>query len=189
MITVRGIAALTVSTLVLTACGVPPEDEPHPVPLPRRPLNTASAPPATEPAGEVAQVLCLVRDDRLAQTVRRVDPALDPQRQLDQLVAGPTPTEQTQGLSTALAVTGLTVNLPAGSTTATVEISEANSGAARNDAVLAYGQIVCTLTSRADTAAVSFVRDGRPLQVPRGDGTLTSQALRSTDYRSLIGPA
>jgi hypothetical protein len=81
------------------------------------------------------------------------------------------------------------VNLPAGSTTATVEISEANSGAARNDAVLACGQIVCTLTSRADIAAVSFVRDGRPLQVPRGDGTLTSQALRSTDYRSLIGPA
>jgi hypothetical protein len=189
MITVRGIAALAVSSLLLTACGVPAQDQPHPVTLPRRPLDTTSIPAATDPAGEVAQVLCLINGDRLVQTGRRVRAASGPQQQLDQLVAGPTAAEQAQGISTALAATELTVNVPAGSFTAAVEISEPDDSAARNDAVLAYGQIVCTLTARADIAAVSFQRDGQPLQVPRGDGTLTGQALRASDYRSLIGPA
>lgn len=134
-------------------------------------------------------MLCLVRDNRLVQAVRRVDAVPAPQQQLDQLVAGPTPNEQAQGMSTALAATELTVNLPIGSSTAEVGISETDDSAARTDAVLAYGQIVCTLTSRADIATVSFRRDGEPLRVPRGDGILTGEALRAGDYRSLIGPA
>ena len=189
MSTVRARAALVASLLVLTACGVPAQDEPHTVGLPRRPLDTASSAAGAGPVGEVAQVLCLVQDNRLTQTVRRIDSAPDPQRHLDQLVAGPTAAEQRRGLSTALAVTALTVSLPAGSTTATVEVGEAEEGAARSDEVLAYGQIVCTLTSRPDIAAVVFVRAGQPLQVPRGDGTLSSGPLRAADYRSLIGPA
>ncbi|OJF11374.1 GerMN domain-containing protein [Couchioplanes caeruleus] len=189
MITVRGLAVLTATLFLASACGVPTQDEPHPVTLPRRPLNASPSAAASEPAGEVAQVLCLVRDNRLAQTVRRVGAVPGPQRQLDQLIAGPTPAEQAQGLSTALATTTLTVTVPPGAAVATVEISEADDNAARSDEVLAYGQIVCTLTSRADIAAVSFHRDGQPLQVPRGDGTLSSEPLRAADYRILIGPA
>ncbi|MEU4690463.1 GerMN domain-containing protein [Actinoplanes sp. NPDC023714] len=188
MITVRWIAVLLAAVLAPAACGVPAQDDAHPVALPRRPLNTSTASAAAEPVGEVAQVLCLIRDSRLTQTVRRFDTLLDPQRQLDQLVAGPTASEQAQGLSTALATAALTVRLPAGQTTAAVEIAEAGEGAARSDEVLAYGQIVCTLTSRADIAAVTFLRDGQPLQVPRGDGTLSSGPVRAADYRSLIGP-
>lgn len=183
-------AALVVMFPLLTACGVSAQDEPHPVQLPRRPLNATSPSAVTEPMGDVAQVLCLVRDNRLVQTVRRVDVTPSPQRQLDQLVAGPTPGEQTQGLSTALAATALTVGFPEGSadSEAVVEVGEADESAARSDEVLAYGQIVCTLTSRADIAAVSFLREGKALQVPRGDGTLSSGPLRASDYRLLIGP-
>ncbi|MEU4427644.1 GerMN domain-containing protein [Actinoplanes sp. NPDC024001] len=185
MRTVPAVAVLSTAFVLLTACGVPAQDEPHPVSLPRRPLNTVSSVPAA-PIGEVAQVLCLVRDDRLVQAVRRVDAVPDPQRQLDQLVAGPTPAEQSLGLSTALATTALTVSLPPGSTTAAVEVGPAEEGASRSDEALAYGQIVCTLTSRADIAAVTFLQDGRPLQVPRGDGRLSGEALRAADYRTLI---
>lgn len=130
-------------------------------------------------------MLCLVRDTRLAQVVRRVGAVPDPQHQLDQLVAGPTRDEQQRGLSTALAATALTVHLSSG--IADVEVGEAGEGSARSDEVLAYAQIVCTLTSRADVAAVSFSRDGKPLQVPRGDGTLSGDPLRAADYRTLIG--
>jgi spore germination protein GerM len=189
MTTARSIAVLSVSIFLLAGCGVSAQDEAHPVTLPRRPLTTTSSAPATEPAGEVAQVLCLVRDNQLVQTVRRVDAILGPQRQLDQLVAGPTPAEQVQGLSTALATTALTVRLPAGGATADVEVGEADEGAGRSDEVLAYGQIVCTLTSRADIAAVTFSRDGQPLQVPRGDLTLSADPLSATDYRLLLGHA
>ncbi|MBG0565445.1 GerMN domain-containing protein [Actinoplanes aureus] len=188
MIAVRARAALATALLLLAGCGVPAQDEPHPVTLPRPPLGTASPVASAAAGGEAAQVLCLVRDNRLTQTVRRVDSVTDPQRQLDQLVAGPTAAEQAQGLTTALAATALTVTLPPGATTATVEVGAAGEGAARSDEVLAYGQIVCTLTARTDIATVAFVRAGRPLQVPRGDGTLSSSPLRVADYRSLIGP-
>ncbi|MEU4420256.1 GerMN domain-containing protein [Actinoplanes sp. NPDC024001] len=189
MIKLRFLTTVTATALLLAACGVAAQDEPHRVELPRRPLNVTSSAAVTQPAGDAAQVLCLVRENRLSQTVRRVDSVSDPQRHLDQLLAGPTPAEQAQGLSSALAATDLRVRLPAGSMTADVEISEPDEGAARSDEVLAYGQIVCTLTSRSDIAAVSFRRDGEPLQVPRGDGTLSNGVLRAGDYRSLIGPS
>jgi spore germination protein GerM len=185
----RLIAALGAALFVLGGCGVPAQDEPHPVSLPRRPLAAPSSAAAADPAGEVAQVLCLVRETRLVQTVRRFGTPLDPQRQLDQLVAGPTPAEQAQGLSTALATTALAVSLPPGDPTAVVEVGPADEAASRSDEVLAYGQIVCTLTSRADVAAVRFLREGRPLQVPRGDGILSGDPLRAADYVSLIGQA
>ncbi|WP_436534644.1 GerMN domain-containing protein [Actinoplanes sp. HUAS TT8] len=187
MTVVRRILVL-VAALLLTGCGVPVQDEPHDVTLPRQPLNITSSPAATAPSGDVAQVLCLVRDGRLVQVVRRVPVALNPQGELDQLVAGPGPNEQSRGLSTALATTALTVQLPADGT-AVVEVGDAGEGAARSDEVMAYGQIVCTLTARADVGAVTFQRAGRPLQVPRGDGTLTDAPVRLSDYRSLFGPA
>jgi spore germination protein GerM len=183
---VRTLLAATV-LLVFTGCGVPAQDEPHQVELPRRALNVTTAPTTTEPTGEVAQVMCLVGDNRLVQSVRRVDAIPDPQRQLDQLIAGPTPAEQTRGLSTALAATAMTVTVPANGAVAVVEVGETDESAARSDEVLAYGQIVCTLTSRADIAAVAFQREGQPLQVPRGDLTPSSDPLRAADYRSLIG--
>jgi hypothetical protein len=178
------------AALLLTACGVPAQNEPHRVELPRRAL-TAPPPTAanTVPTGDVAEVLCLIRDGRLVQTVRRAKAVSPPQGQLDQLVAGPSAAEQSHRLSTALAGAVLTVDLPISVTRATVQVSEAEEGFARSDDVLAYGQIVCTLTSRADISAVSFRRDGKPLQVPRADGTLSTGPLNVVDYRSLIGPA
>lgn len=187
---VRWPAVALSSLLALTACGVPAQDEPHVVSLPRRPLNeTASAAASAEAVGEVAHVLCLVRDGRLVQAVRRADTMPTPQRQLDLLGNGPNLVEQDQGLSSALATTALTVSLSPGDTTATVEITEGEEGTGRSDEVLGYGQIVCTLTSRADIGAVTFQRDGRPLQVPRGDGILSGGPLRLADYSSLTGPA
>ncbi|MEV0902561.1 GerMN domain-containing protein [Actinoplanes sp. NPDC049802] len=186
MIIVRMVLTV-VAVLLFTGCGVPVQDEPHQVDLPRRPLNVTAGPTAVEPVGEVAQVMCLVSDDRLVQSVRRVDAIPNPQQQLDQLVAGPTPAEQAQDLSTALAATALTVTVPAGGAVAAVEVGETGESAARSDEVLAYGQIVCTLTSRADIAAVTFQREGRPLQVPRGNLTLSSGPLRTADYQSLLG--
>jgi spore germination protein GerM len=184
----RVVAVVLTGGFLLAGCGVPAQDEPHPVTLPRRPLNVTASAAAAVPPGEVAQVICLTRDDRLVETVRRSGTALDPQRQLDLLVIGPTPAEQAQGLTTALAATALRVTVPAASATAAVEISEPYEGVGRIDEALAYGQIVCTLTARPDIAAVTFLRDGRPLQVPDGDGEVTGAPLTATDYRSRIDP-
>lgn len=183
-----GLAVLAV--LCLTACGVTEQDEPHSVTLPRRALNgppSAAATPGS--GGEVAEVLCLVRDGGLRQVVRRIDAAPDPQRHLDDLLAGPDSAERGRGLSTALAGVDLAVRTPPGSAETSIEVTEADPDTGRSDEALGYAQIVCTLTTRADVNSVVFTRDGKVLRVPRADGTLSEGPLSASDYRSLIGPA
>src|SRR5690349_21425571 len=83
----RAWLTITVAVVLLGGCGVRAQDEPHGVDLPRHPLTTPGAGPAVA-VGEVAQVLCLVRDDKLVQTVRRTASYPTVQAQLDSLVAG-----------------------------------------------------------------------------------------------------
>ena len=60
---------------------------------------------------------------------------------------------------------------------------------ARSGEVLAYGQIVCALTSGdAEIDTVSFVIRGEPLAVPRADGSLAGRELTIADYASLLDP-
>ncbi|WP_250005625.1 GerMN domain-containing protein [Actinoplanes sp. M2I2] len=178
--------ALTAAVVLLGGCGVRAQDEPHGVDLPRHPLTTPGAGPAVA-NGEVAQVLCLVRDGRLVQTVRRTPAYPAVQAQLNTLTAGPTAAERTAGLGTALSGLTLTAEEIAGAEV-TVGFPEVDEGNARNDEILAYGQIVCTLTARADVGTVLFTRAGQPLEVPRSDGTLTGAPLRSSDYSDLLQP-
>ncbi|WP_250031123.1 GerMN domain-containing protein [Paractinoplanes maris] len=183
----RRLTVIMVSAVVLLGgCGVRAQDEPHGVDLPRHPLTTPGAGPAVA-VGDVAQVLCLVRDGHLVQTVRRTPTYPTMQGQLDSLMAGPTTAEQAAGLSTALSGFALTAGKHTGAQV-TVEVPDVDEGDARNDGSLAYGQIVCTLTARADVGTVLFTRGGQPLQVPLPDGTLTGAPLRSSDYAALLRP-
>jgi len=177
---------MTVAVVLLGGCGVRAQDEPHGVDLPRHPLTSPGAGPAVA-VGEVAQVLCLVRDGRLVQTVRRTRAYPTVQAQLESLAAGPTPEERSAGLGTALSGVVLTGRMPAGAEV-TVEFPAADEGNARNDEILAYGQVVCTMTARGDVGSVVFTRGGQPLQVPRADGTLTGGPLHSSDYARLLQP-
>lgn len=186
----RGKAVVLVACMSMASiagCGVPAQDEPHAVDLPRSPLAAAPEDQPSPVAGEVGEVLCLVRDGRLIQAVRRVATAPSVQQQLEELVAGPTSAEQSLGLTTALAHLSLSARPSSGPGIA-VEVTEPDEGNARSDEILAYGQIVCTLTARADVNTVIFTEEGQRLEVPRADGTLTSEPLRGSDYSSLIGP-
>ncbi|GAA3347074.1 hypothetical protein GCM10020358_60490 [Amorphoplanes nipponensis] len=175
--------------ILVSSCGVSTQSEPHAVELPRRPLTEPRASAATEGrAGGVAEVLCMVRDNRLVETVRRLDAPPTPQEHIDHLVAGPTQPERDRAMTTALVGSSLEVRM-AGDATAQVEITEADEGSARSDETLAYAQIVCTLTSRADVASVLLLRDGDRLEVPRADGSLSRGPLYGSDYTALIAPA
>jgi len=180
----RGLTLLIV--LLLAGCGVTAQDEPHTVELPRRPLTDGAGPAPTGRAGEVAEVLCLVRDGRLVEIVRRIEAPPSPQEQVDHLTAGPTGTERGGGLTTALAGLSFTVSFPAGSGQAALDVVEPDDAAARVDETLAYGQVVCTLTSRPDVASVVFTQRGETLQVPRADGALSRGPLYGSDYAALV---
>ena len=56
----------------------------------------------------------------------------------------------------------------------------------RTDEVLAFVQVVLTRTSLPDVRAVRFSREGRPLPVARGDGTLGAGWLTRRDYSNLL---
>ncbi|MEV4134642.1 GerMN domain-containing protein [Dactylosporangium sp. NPDC049742] len=111
-------------------------------------------------------------------------PAID--EQLRNLLSGPTAAERDAGYTSAL--TGITVTgiVEVRGGDATVEIGSRSDGVGRSDEVLAYGQIVCTLTSRADVDTVSFLHDGQPLRVPRADASLTDGRLTAADYADLV---
>lgn len=176
----------TTAVFLLGGCGVGAQDEPHVVDLPRQAL-TSPGQGTSEPVGDVAQVICLVRNENLVQQVRRTQSYPTPQAQLDSLVTGPTAEERNAGLTTVLSGVTLTARGITGAQ-ATVEFPDAGEGGARNDKILAYAQVVCTLTARPDVAEVLFTRDGQRLEVPRSDGTLTSAPLRSSDYADMLQP-
>jgi hypothetical protein len=105
---------------------------------------------------------------------------------LEDLLRGPTRSEQEDGLTTALSTMRIE-DITVLQRRATVVVGERSADGTRNDEMLAYGQIVCTLTSQgAEVGTVSFVSEGRPLGVPRGDGSLDSGPLTVADYSNLI---
>ncbi|MFJ6194682.1 GerMN domain-containing protein [Micromonospora sp. NPDC092111] len=180
-----GTRAVLLAVLLLAGCGVPVDEQPRAV---EPPFGPPAAPTVSTPAGRVAQEFCLVRGDRLVRVVRQVDDPGGVDVQLRRLLAGPTAAERHAGLGTALpgALSATGARLVDGRAEVDVAPSEVDSG--RSDEVLAYGQIVCTLDGRSDVAGVSFLLRGRPLGVPRADGSLSSGPLTAADYTALTSP-
>jgi len=179
----RALAAV-LACLLVTGCGVPADDVPHDLDRPQS-ANRASA-PAADPLGPATERLFLVHDGKLVRTLRRVPAPRTPSQMVHDLLAGPTEAEQQDGLTSALS----TMNVGAVTLEqrrAAVEVGAASEQGGRSDEVLAYGQIVSTLTSQgADVGTVSFTRGGQPLAVPRGDGSLSTAPLTVADYAQLI---
>lgn len=182
----RALPAVLLLCLLLAGCGVPvdsgPRDLDHPGPA------YGSSGPAPDEFGPANERLYLIRDGRLVRVLRRVPSARTTEQMVQDLVAGPTRAEQEDGLTSALT----TMNV--GATTivqrrASVEVDETTDQGARSDEMLAYAQIVCTLTSQgAEVGTVSFTRDNKPLAVPRGDGSLSTDPLTIADYADLVSP-
>lgn len=176
----RVIGAL--AAVALTAgCGVPLDSSPRDVTDARAPYRSGA--PA-EGEGRVNERLCFVRDGRLVRALRRVPAIRPPEQQLRDLLAGPTAEESADRLSSALSTaSGVTMTLNGGR--ATVDIGSRDVGL-RSDDVLAFGQIVCTLTSQLQVGTVSFTSGGVPLGVPRADGSLSDAPLTIADYVGLL---
>jgi hypothetical protein len=135
----------------------------------------------------VPKTLFLVRDDKLVSVTRRVggQPTVD--ELIAALVAGPTNEEREQGVSSALLGSTLVAAVRAADRQAFVELSAPVDTAVRTDVVLAYAQIVCTLTALPAIDGVTFTRDGTAVGVPRADGSLSRGPLTTADYADLVG--
>lgn len=174
------------AVLVCAGCGVPVDDAPRRVAVPPGPFAAPTASAAPPGVGRVAEPFCFVRDDHLVRVVRPVDYLPDISTHLDHLLVGPAKSAREAGLTSALTGTALQLGARLTGGTAEVEVAGPADETGRSDEILAFGQIVCTLTSRADVHAVSFRRDGQPLEVPRADGSLTTDPLGAADYQALM---
>ncbi|MFR9777193.1 GerMN domain-containing protein [Micromonospora sp. MS34] len=181
----RHVASVLLVAL-LSGCGVPVDATPRSVSAPPGTFPTPAATATTESDGRVDETLCFVRDNGLEAVTRRVDGVSGVDTQLQHLLTGPDDTERERGLATALPGTVTVAGASATGTVAMIDVREAGEETGRSDEVLAFGQIVCTLTHRADVDSVAFRRDGQPLEVPRADGSLSSLPLTAADYRPLL---
>ncbi|MEV6367902.1 hypothetical protein D7147_07010 [Micromonospora musae] len=175
-----------VLVVLLGGCGVPVDDAPRRVRPPAGAFPTAVTAGPTAASGRVTEALCFVREGRLDRAGRRLDslPGID--LHLQHLLAGPTAGEREAGFASALPGTVSVAGVRMNGTLAEVDVRAAGEETGRSDEVLAFGQIVCTLTTRRDVDRVSFRRDGRPLDVPRGDGSLSRAPLGALDYAPLM---
>ncbi|MEU3453503.1 GerMN domain-containing protein [Micromonospora sp. NPDC006766] len=183
----RRVSIVAVAALLLAGCGVPVDEEPRRVPGPPRAYSPPAGDGAASNAGRVNESLCFVRDDRLRTVVRRVDYLPDVDTHLRHLLAGPGDAERDVGFTSALAGTTSVAGARLSGGVAEVEVGGPSDETGRSDQIVAYGQIVCTLSSRADVHGVTFSRYGQPLAVPRADGSLSVVPLTATDYAPLIG--
>lgn len=181
----RHLLAVATATMcaAVAGCGVPVEHDARPLPTPHH--TTTSAPNPAE-SGPISHTLYLVKDGTLVPVQRNQPTEPDAEELLQELLSGPTTTETDAGITSALLGTNVAANVQVTDGRATVELTTNLEGTGRNDDVLAFAQIVCTLASRPDISTVTFTRDGQRLRVPRSDGSLTQQPLTPADYANLI---
>ena len=179
-VTVALVAAVT------AGCGVSAEHTPRPIDPPQGPFQALSSPtPAAAPSGQMVEKLFLVKDGGLVAVTRHVDrePTID--SLVSDLLNGPTDSERDIGVASALGGNVVSaVHLSDG--LAVVDLATPIEGTGRNDEVLAYAQLVCTLTALPAVTGVTFTRDRQPIGVPRGDGSLSQDPLTTADYTGLI---
>ncbi len=181
----RTAVVLVLALSLLAGCGLSSERAPRLLEV-QDLGGTPSERPAVPP-GARSTTLYLVRDNALAPVTRRTAASGSPNTALQLLLRGPTTGESTQGLSTALGPDAVLLNrLTTSDNTVVVPLAGVPAGLGRSDEVLAYAQIVTTLTSLRDVSAVRFTRDGAALAVPRADGSLTGGPLSRRDYADLL---
>jgi spore germination protein GerM len=184
-------AVVGAATIVVAGCGVSTQATPQPVqPPPGVSLATTQPPDASE-SGHTPEYLYFVKDSMVVRVARRITGVPSTTDVVHDLLAGPDDQESAAGYTSALSGDRIVDSVQVRSGRATVALTAPMSEAGRNDVVLAYAQLVCTLTALPQISGVIFTSGGTPISVPRGDGSLSqgTTALTAADYTGLIGPA
>ncbi len=189
----RAVICVLTAVLALAACGVPVQSAPDPiepgsVPSQLREGGRTASPQPSTTTGRSALQINFVRNDQLV-SIRREAPTGAPAARLEiviqDLIAGPTETEQANGITTALPPNlNLTIAELSG-TRVVLELSGETEGRSATENVLAVGQIVLSVTALPSVDEVTFSRGGVPVEALLADGALTTDPLTAADYASL----
>lgn len=182
---VVGLAAVTIG-----ACGVRNQSSAQPVGADDVPFQLLDENTGVEPDGQTGDedaFVYLARGGGLISTVRALGPPVTLTDLLGALRRGPTEVEAAAGIRTALPEQQAASSVRRAGGLATVELTSAFIELPTGDQVLALAQIVYTFTGRPGVGQVQFAVGGEPAEIPRPDGTLTSNPVSRDDYAAL-GP-
>ncbi len=179
-------SAFIVMAVAAGACGIP--DDRQPTRLPGGVVAPALAPsePVQSPLAEVP--VFLVQAEHLVPVDRRAAPG-DVTGVLARLLAGPRQEEFAAGIRTAISPETELRSARLEGDTVPVDLTAALVEVGGEEQILAVAQIVLTATAVPGVVQVRLLLEGQAVEVPRADGTLTSDALRPQDYEALLKPA
>jgi len=182
--------AVAVVLVAIAGCGVPTQKSP--TRLSDNDVRVVSPVPSTTiPVGTPTDLyrLCLVSGGRIVTIVRELPAPLSVRRALEGLVD-----VVRSGVPVGFrsAITGAEITraeeaVPAIGI-ARVDLSADFAGISPGEQILALAQVVCTLTNVPAVQQVRFTLGGDPVDIPRADGSLTSEPVSRRDYRSLFQP-
>jgi len=183
------VLGVVICGLVLAACGIPDSSAPEPIPPGRVKFDlltpSTSEPPTTLPVTTAAATVYLIGPSRLVPVTRTVAAPVRLGTVLAALVQGPTEAEVASGLMSSVGQQARVLNSQTTNGIALINLDEAFLQLGLQAQIRALAQLVYTATSIPDVIAVQVSLNNNRGDVPRGDGTLTSEPVRRDDYATL----
>jgi spore germination protein GerM len=183
------IGSVCLIAALVASCSPGGQDRPDAIAdrdVPFQLLDTTST-TTIEPSASTASTLSLyfVLDDRLVSVSRQATDSPGADGLLRSLLDGPTGDEASFGVTTAIPSGTRVSGVDRSGGALVVELSS-DLATTDNTSVLAVGQLVLTASGLPGVERVRFEIDGKPVQVPKGDGTLASGAVTPQDYQELL---
>ncbi len=178
---------VVVAGALLAGCGVGAQSSPSAISPDDTPSDLVARPTPDRPPSRSAAAITVyfTGPAGLVPVSRPVDGSPSAARRLRALVAGPTTRERSIGLSTAIPREGDLTVVGVTATTIKVQLDPSFGEGAVPDQATAIAQVVFTLTDDHQGRGVAFVLDGKPVSVPRPDGSLVAGRVTREDFATL----
>jgi spore germination protein GerM len=174
--------------LVATGCGLSVEDEPRELAAddvpgdlltPRSTTTTSTTTPAVT---RTVQIYLVDSDARLASVDRELPDPVTVVDLIRSLLDGATDQESERGIRSVIASTTELLSSQRRDRTVVLNFSADFAIPQGEGGITSVAQVVFTATELEGISGVTFELDGVPTEVPRGDGTLTSDPLFRSDF-------
>ena len=189
------VALLALAGLVLAACGVAENDEPHVIAVEDLPPGLLDESPTTStsvasPTVQAVTVYYLVQQGevvRLVGVTREVGRADRARDRLAAVLAPPSAAEASLGILTSIPADTalLETELDEGSDELTVDLSRSLFDVQGQELRNAFAQLVWTATELPGVASVRFRVDGEVFRAPDDEGVEQPGAVSRSDYLAL----
>lgn len=172
--------------LVASGCGVPDQAQPVAIESARLAPYPPALPAPTSPSASRLVVFFISSDNTHLVAVSHSDPNFGLSAAIDQLLGGPSNSELSAGVSTAIpGKTKLDASGIQGSV-ANLDFSKALASVSGQEQLLAFAQIVATATAVPGVQRVRITIARQAVNAPLADGTLAEGTVTRADYASLL---